>query len=368
VSLVEVCTVIGVLIGFVLFADVRAPSGRSDPSAVSVIIPARNEEVSLPNLLGSLAAQTVRPCEVIVVDDGSTDGTPAAAVEGGATLLRAPALPETWVGKPWACHTGSLHARGETFVFLDADVELAPDGLDRLLASWQRDASGGLLSVQPFHTTHRAYEQLSAYPNLMSVMASGAFAPKRWRSSPVAFGPCLVTSAEAYRAVGGHEVVAGEIIEDIHLARVYGACGLPVRVLAGGSAVTFRMYPSGLRQLVDGWTKNLAGGPQLVGAWPLLAAIAWLLASIVVASDLVGALVTGITTGRIDGWPIAAWAVVALQTAWFLRRIGRFRWWAAPAFPILLAGFVAVFLRSAVHRALKRTVVWHDRTIAVRAR
>lgn len=87
-----------------------------------------------------------------------------------------------------------------------------------------------------------------------------------------------------------------------------------------------------------------------------------------VASDAVQALVAAALTGQV-AWPaIAAWALVAAQLTWFLRRIGRFRWWAGPAFPLLLAGFVALFVRSALHRAVHRTVTWHDRTVAVRPR
>lgn len=364
-NLALVLTAVGVLLGFFLFADVRTPRGRSDASTVSVIIPARNEESSLPHLLRSLAAQTITALEIIVVDDGSTDATAEIATDAGATLVPAPPLPDGWVGKSWACHVGSTHARGETLVFLDADVVLASDGLDRLVASWQRSAADGLLSVQPFHTTLASYEQLSAYPNLMSVMASGAFAPRRWRVAPVAFGPCLVTAAASYRAVGGHEAVADQVIEDIHLARVYGAAGRPVEVLAGGSAISFRMYPSGFRQLVDGWTKNLAGGPRLVGMVPLAASVAWLLASIVVASDVVRALADGVLGEPVRWLPVVAWALVAAQTTAFLRRIGAFRWWAGPAFPVLLAGFVAIFVRSAIHRMVLRTVTWHGRSVAV---
>lgn len=363
-----VLTVAGLLVGFLLVADLRTPTGTSAPATVSVIIPARNEQGSLPGLLASLRDQTLRATEVIVVDDGSTDATAAVAKAAGATVIRAPALPEAWIGKSWACHVGSLQARGEVLVFLDADVVVAPDGLDRIVASWQAAAPDGLLSVQPFHTTRHAYEQLSAYPNLMALMASGAGAPGRRTWSPVAFGPCLVTARDAYRAVGGHEAVAGEVIEDVHLARAYGAAGRPVHTLAGGSALSFRMYPAGLRQLVDGWTKNLAGGPRLVSALPMVASVAWVLASIVVASDLAQALVALAVTGELRWTPIAGWAVASAQLVVLLRRVGRFAWWAAPAFPLLLAGFVALFVRSAVHRSLRHTVRWHDRAVTVRAR
>ncbi|WP_421117947.1 glycosyltransferase [Aquihabitans daechungensis] len=366
----EVLTLVGLLLGFVLVSDLRRPRSNREsvPAAISVIIPARDEERSLPHLLESLARQTLQPREIIVVDDGSTDATAAIASAAGATVVAAPPLPDGWVGKPWACQNGADRAEGGVLVFLDADVVLAPDGLDRIVGSWQHEAPEGLLSVQPFHRTDEAYEQLSAYPNLVAMMASGAFAPGRRSWSPVAFGPCLVTSRSAHRAVGGHRAVAGEVIEDIHLARVYGAAGLPVHALAGGSAVSFRMYPGGLRQLVDGWTKNLAGGPRLVSGLPMLGAVAWIVASVVVASDLVRSLGAVVTTGEIDGTPLVLWAFASAQVAVLLRRIGRFAWWAAPAFPLLLAGFVALFLRSTFLRSIRRSVRWRDRSLTVRVR
>ena len=291
----------------------------------------------------------------------------ALAAAGGARVVAAPPLPDGWAGKPWACHVGARQATGDVLVFLDADVVLGTDGLDRIVASWQRSTPDGLLSVQPFHTTLQAHEQLSAYPNLISMMASGAFAAGQRTWAPVAFGPCMVTSADAYRQVGGHEVVADEIIEDVHLARAYGAAGRPVAILAGGSAASFRMYPGGLRQLVDGWTKNLAGGPRLMSLVPMVGSVAWVLASIVIASDLVRALASAVG-GELRWVPVAAWAVAAAQLTVLLRRIGRFAWWAGPAFPVLLAGFVALFVRSGIQRALRRSVRWRGRSVAVRVR
>lgn len=366
-SVATALSLLGLLVGFLLLADLRTPKGASAATTTSLVIPARDEEGSLPHLLASLAEQTVAPTEIIVVDDGSTDRTAALAAAGGARVVAAPPLPDGWAGKPWACHVGARQATGDVLVFLDADVVLGTDGLDRIVASWQRSTPDGLLSVQPFHTTLQAHEQLSAYPNLISMMASGAFAAGQRTWAPVAFGPCMVTSADAYRQVGGHEVVADEIIEDVHLARAYGAAGRPVAILAGGSAASFRMYPGGLRQLVDGWTKNLAGGPRLMSLVPMVGSVAWVLASIVIASDLVRALASAVG-GELRWVPVAAWAVAAAQLTVLLRRIGRFAWWAGPAFPVLLAGFVALFVRSGIQRALRRSVRWRGRSVAVRVR
>ena len=140
---------------------------------------------------------------------------------------------------------------------------VAPDAIDRLVAALDRH--GGLVSVQPHHRVERPYEELSATCNVVALMGSGAFAP--WPPPPaVGFGPCLVTSVADYQHVGGHGAVRSDVIEDTALARRYAAAGRPVTAFAGGDAVSFRMYPDGVRQLVDGWTKSLAAGARRVSA------------------------------------------------------------------------------------------------------
>ena len=334
-------------------------------TCTSIIIPARNEERSLPRLLASLAIQRPPPLEVIVVDDGSTDGTADLARSGGAHLIDAGPLPAGWLGKPWACSKGASAARSPTLVFLDADVELGKDGLARLLRAHAEQAPDGLLSVQPHHLARRAHEQLSAVCNVVSMMATGAFRPgSSADDQAVAFGPCLVTSTEAYRSAGSHAAVAGELIEDVHLARAYRSAGRPIRCLVGGTAVSFRMYPTGTRQLVEGWTKNLAGGPGLVPVFPLVGSVAWVTAVATVAVHGVAMAWTA-PTGA-GWWPAVAWPAVAVQLTWILRRIGSFRWWVASAFPVPLAAFVALFARSWARRTLRHQVRWRGRNIDVR--
>jgi hypothetical protein len=215
-----------------------------------------------------------------------------------------------------------------------------------------------LLSVQPHHVTERSYEQLSAVFNLVAMMGTGAFTPRPSSTTPAAFGPCLLTSVADYRAVGGHAAVRGEIIEDVQLARRYRAHGRAVRCLAGGDAVGFRMYPAGPGQLVEGWTKNIAAGAGTAPPGPLQGTVLWVTALALVAISTL----TGLAGG--DPFPaLVAWAVVALQLQWMLRRIGRFRWWTAALFPVPLAAFVAVFTRSLVVALSRRPVTWRGRTV-----
>jgi 4,4'-diaponeurosporenoate glycosyltransferase len=323
--------------------------------SVTVVVPARDEERSLPRLLASLAAQHEPPLEVLVVDDGSTDGTATMARAAGVRVIDAPPPPPGWLGKPWACHHGARAASGERLVFLDADTWLSPDGLGRLVAAHQDAVPGGLLSVQPHHVVRRPYEQLSAVCNTVPVLASGMAAVRPARSAPMAFGPCLVTRAADLAAAGGFATVAGEVVEDAALARAYGRAGRPVRCLAGGDAVGFRMYPDGWRSLVEGWTKNLSGGAAQSAWLPLLGAVAWVTAGLTIV---------------VHPAPTAVFAAVygafAAQLWWMLRRLGAFHPLTAVLFPIPLLAFTLLFVRSMAVRVLRRPVRWRGRAIDVR--
>src|SRR5690606_25074133 len=101
---------------------------------VSVVVPARDEAERLPRLLAALVAARPRPHEVIVVDDGSADGTCEVAAAAGATVIRVE-RPAGWTGKAYACQRGADAAQGDVLVFLDADVEPAPDGIASLSAA-----------------------------------------------------------------------------------------------------------------------------------------------------------------------------------------------------------------------------------------
>lgn len=323
-------------------------------AGIAVVVPARDEERNLPRLLASLAAQVDPPGEVIVVDDGSTDGTASLAQAAGATVIQAPTPPSGWLGKPWACHTGAAAATADVLLFLDADTWLAPDGVGRLAAAHRSLTPDGLLSVQPFHEVRRGYEHLSAVCNVVPLMASGVASIGPARSAPVAFGPCLLTRSADLAAAGGFASVRGQIVEDAALARAYAAVDRPVRCLGGGATVRFRMYPDGIASLIEGWTKNLAGG---AGRSPLLfsaGAVLWVCAGMSVLADAVTDPSVGVAVG---------WAALSAQMGWMLRRVGSFHWAAAVLFPVPLLAFVGLFLRSLLIRVARRPVAWRGRRI-----
>ncbi|MEO0378331.1 MAG: glycosyltransferase family 2 protein, partial [Cyanobacteria bacterium P01_A01_bin.17] len=190
-----------------------------DSPKVSVLIPARNEESSLPHLLTALNQQTFKPYEVIVINDQSVDATAQIAKQAGVNVVQPPPLPKGWTGKNWALKTGYAASSGDILIFLDADTEPGTDLLRRLVAHVQH--LGGLVSVQPYHRTERPYEQLALLFNLVGLMAV-----KLGSGGGVAFGPAMATSRADYERVGGHDAVAGYVVEDWFIANVYKRVGL----------------------------------------------------------------------------------------------------------------------------------------------
>jgi 4,4'-diaponeurosporenoate glycosyltransferase len=341
----------------------RVPRNTSRSGAgVAVVVPARDEEATLPALLASLRELRTPPVEVVVVDDDSRDATAPVARAGGAVVLSPGDPPPGWTGKAWACHAGADATTSDLLLFLDADTTLAPDALDGLLAL--HDRHGGLVSVQPFHAVQRGYEQLSAYFNAVAVLASGAFAHGRG-ARPMAFGPCLLTSRSDYERVGGHAAVRSAILDDAELAAAYDRAGLPVTCAVGAQAIRMRSYPGGLRQLADGWTKNFASGAAAAPMTASVATVLWICAHHAVAVGAVSAVV---------GWDgsaatLAAWGLVWACVSWHLRTVlrnlGAFAGWSWVLFPLPLLAFDVIFARSAVLTAVRRSVRWRGREVAL---
>lgn len=227
--------------------------------SVSVIVPARNEETCLGTCLASLVDQRGVDFEIIVVDDGSTDGTRAIAQSfDDVRVIDPPPLPPGWSGKNNALVAGAAGARGQWLLFTDADTTHVPGSLARSLTEAQK-CSAALLSYSPEQEVHGFWEK-TVMPVVFAELAA-TYRPSRVSdpssSAAAANGQYLLISREAYDAVGGHAAVAGSLLEDVALARAVKASGRRIFFRYGADAVRTRMYRS-LTQLIEGWTKNLA--------------------------------------------------------------------------------------------------------------
>jgi len=324
-----------------------------------VIVPARNEQASLPRLLDSLRAGPAVPEDIVVVDDHSEDGTARVAAERGATVVAGAPLPDGWTGKTWACHQGAERAGQRTLLFLDADTWLEPGGLGRL---WDElEAGEGVLSVLPFHRIERPYERLSAFFNLAMAAGVNAFGLRGDRAkSRALFGQCLMVRVDDYWRAGGHEAVRGRILENVELARRFHAAGVATRCRGGRGTLSFRMYPGGPAELVRGWVKAFASGAARTPLATLALVVAWMAAGLLAPVPLVHAL-----SGRGELSLLAAlpYAFFASQVAVFLRRLGRYGAFTALLYPIPLAFYLVVFAISAAKAARGGRVPWKGRTM-----
>lgn len=241
---------------------------REDPlddgPLVSVVLPARNEEIGIARAVRSHLDQTYRRIEVIVVDDESGDATAARAREAADgdprfRLIHGTPVPDGWVGKSWACWQGAGVARGEWILFTDGDVEHAPDALARCLALARRLGRGGL-TLTPRVDTGTVSERLvmpAAAALIQHVLAPG-FLVRSPRSPVVmAAGAYLLVHRPTYDAAGGHRGIGAHMVDDVALAQAVKRSGGMLVPADGTGVIRLRMY-RGLRETWRGWRKNAA--------------------------------------------------------------------------------------------------------------
>src|SRR5271169_1542970 len=229
--------------------------------AVSVIVPARNEEACLGACLQSLVAQNGAAFEIIVVNDHSTDRTREIASSfssAGVRIIDASSVPAGWTGKNNAVTAGSRAARGAWLLFTDADTIHLPGSLARSLEEAKRHGSA-MLSYSPEQIVKSFWEK-AVMPVIFAELAA-SFRPSQVSdpNSPAAAanGQYILITRAAYDAVGGHAAIAGSLLEDVALARAVKRSGRKIFFRYGVDAVQTRMYRT-FAQLREGWTKNLA--------------------------------------------------------------------------------------------------------------
>ena len=247
---------------------------------VSIIVPARNEEVCLRDCLQSLVVQDGVAFEIIVVDDSSTDRTREIAESfPGVRVISPGPLPPGWTGKNNALVAGVKEARGSCLLFTDADTVHLPGSLARALAE-AKEHQADLLSYSPEQIAVTFWE-MAILPVVFAELAR-EYPPKKASDpeSPIAAanGQYILVRRDAYDSIDGHQAVAQSLLEDVALARAMKASGRKIRFRYAANAVRTRMYRN-FAQLREGWTKNLAllfpGPGALATKRFLLWAVVW---------------------------------------------------------------------------------------------
>ena len=275
------------------------PAEARPADALSVLIPARNEEQNLPRCLAAVLSQPGVE-EVLVYDDHSTDATPAlvgrfAEQDSRVRLIPPIPLPQGWCGKTFACHTLARHAAGPWLLFLDADAFMPPGAVAGIWAEAAR-REVTLLSCWPALTMRTFWEKL-LMPMLNFVVLTLYPAPLALTrpsdaSLGLAHGALILARRDIYERVGGHAAVKAELFEDTALARLWRLRGERSLCLDGQHVVNTRMYCS-FSEIWNGFEKNFYPafrsplsfwaflglhatvflGPFLTATWPAAACV-----------------------------------------------------------------------------------------------
>ncbi len=230
---------------------------------VSLLIPARNEESSIGKVLDSLLRQSYRNYEIIVCNDGSTDGTEAILRDYSQKhkeirYINAGVLPDGWLGKNRSCHLLSTEAVGEYLLFMDADVTASEDMLQFAVERMQRKGLA-LLSLFPVQLTESRGERVVVPVMnwiLLSLLPLFLVRACRWASFSAANGQFMMFRASMYRTYWFHKMVKSSLAEDIVLARTMKKMKLPIETLMSRGEVSCRMYTS-YGEALNGFAKNV---------------------------------------------------------------------------------------------------------------
>jgi glycosyltransferase involved in cell wall biosynthesis len=174
------------------------------PTSISIIVPAHNEEALLGGTLralGRAAANLGEDCEIVVVDDGSTDRTAEIAATLGARVVR---VDVRHIAA--ARNAGARAAVGDVFVFVDADTLVPPAVLAQAVAAMRDGAVGG-------GSTVRMASGHAWWAEQMMAGASWFMRTARW-----AAGCFVFARRDAFEQVGGFDE-RYFASEEIHLSR-----------------------------------------------------------------------------------------------------------------------------------------------------
>lgn len=256
---------------FRTYFDEQAPD-------VSICIPARDEANSIERCVRSAVDQQYPNFEVIVLDDGSTDGTSNILEKlkdqfpDKLTVMSGKSKPADWLGKSWACHQLSQAAKGDILLFIDADTWLEPETASRLVRTMGHDIVD-LVTVWPEQKLVTFWEKVViplVYFALLTLLpVRYVYRDPKWlpsflsdKVSPhftAACGQFMAFKRKAYEAIEGHESVKDKIVEDVELAKNIKRAGFSMNMYHGQKAVSCRMYAS-QKELWAGFRKNFLAG------------------------------------------------------------------------------------------------------------
>lgn len=240
----------------------RKAKDRSGP-LVSVLVPARNEEENIGACLESLQKQSYQNYEILVIDDNSTDSTATitraiAEKDSRVRFFTGAPLPADWYGKPYALQQLSREARGDIFIFTDADTVHGPDSVSWAVSNIigsKVDFISGYIKQELFTLGERLTVPLMFFLTGFAIPISF----NRWFRNgtfAAAVGQFIAIRSEVFRQIGGFEPVKKKTSEDVYFVRYIRERGYKTMFLDIKDHVRCRMY-NGYHAAMQGIGKNI---------------------------------------------------------------------------------------------------------------
>jgi len=248
-----------------------------NPPLVSVLIPARNEAENIHRCLSSLSKQDYPNFEIIVLDDNSTDGTSGivqefAARDSRVSLVKGDPLKKGWLGKSYACHQLAKQARGDYFVFTDADTLHFSNTISKAFAALINNKIDAL-SIYPKQIAVTFAERMTVpFINFAILSFMPLVLVKKTKSAffSTGIGQFFLFKREVYEKFGGHESVKAEILEDIHISKRVKQFGFKMMVFDGSDNIFCRMYRN-LNEVLKGFSKFILAAFDYNGFMEMIA-------------------------------------------------------------------------------------------------
>ena len=240
------------------------PEGSLDHEPlVSVLIPARDEERNIHKILSDLGQIPYRNLQILVYNDQSSDNTGDVVREferndPRISLLPGKPLPAHWTGKNHACHQLALGAKGEYYLFLDADVRIRENLINNAISRMRKE-NLALLSIFPVQIMETLGAKISIpLMNwiLLSLLPMPLIRRSKRPSLAAANGQFMLFPAVIYKQFRFHEAFKEHRVEDMVIIRLLKKKGQNVDTFLGSSDISCSMYDR-LGQAIEGFTKNI---------------------------------------------------------------------------------------------------------------
>lgn len=319
---------------------------------ISVIIPARNEESRINELLDSLSKNVDQNFETILVDDMSTDKTVEIASKYKVNVIKIEELKGDFRGKTNACETGFQTSLGKVIVFLDADTFVHPNFISKIRELFSHPLNH-VVTIQPKSKCIKLFEQLSLFFHISSITATGVNS-----LFPFGFGlygPCIAIRRDDYIKTHGfaNEKVRNSIVEDVAFGEVLKKENIPVSRYLGNELIQYRMYEN-FKTLYLGWKRNIAAGFTKAPVLP----------SIILIMFYGSFISLSFQNYHPSLFTIAIWLIDFALLLYTGLKLGNYHI-GVILFPISLSFFIVVFFISLISRIFRLKTTWSGRKLQI---